>query len=149
MGFNTPFIPENQPGPLTDFGFFKIQRHTKSAIKGMLENFFSSVNSTYEIQIPDIKTIQNTEELQKIFIERDFPHVERKLPLILVGITGASERKLYIGADNLSTVRSIETSTGSLTGMNIYHGAADITLSIIVVALSSEMRMQLIELLNM
>jgi len=149
MGFNTPFSPENRPDALVDFGFYKIQRHTKSAIKGMLENFFNSINTSYQLQLPDIKEVQNTNDVQKIFIERDFPHEERKIPLILIAIKGSSERKLYIGADNLSTIRSIETSSGLAAGQNIYHGAADITLSLIVVAQSPETRMQLLELLNM
>ena len=149
MGFNTPFLPENQPDALMDFGFYKVQRHTKSAIIGMLRNFFDSINSTYKIQMPDIHDVQNSAEAQKIFIERDFPYKERKIPIILVAIKGATERKLYIGADNTSGMRLIETSSGIKVATDIYHGAADVALSLIVVCQSPEHRMKFAELISM
>ena len=149
MGFKTPFLPENQPGDLIDFGFYKVQRHTKSAIIGMLKNFFDSINSTYKIQMPDIHDIQNSSDVQKIFVERDFPYKERKIPIILVTIKGAIERKLYIGADNTSGVRLVETSAGVTVASDIYHGAADISLSLIVVCQTTEHRMKFAEMINM
>ena len=149
MGFKTPFLPENQPGDLIDFGFYKVQRHTKSAIIGMLKNFFDSINSTYKIQMPDIHDIQNSSDVQKIFVERDFPYKERKIPIILVTIKGATERKLYIGADNTSGVRLVETSAGVTVASDIYHGAADISLSLIVVCQTTEHRMKFAEMINM
>jgi len=149
MGFKTPFLPENQPRDLYDFGFYKVQRHTKSAIIGMLRNFFDSINSIYKIQIPDIYEVQNSSDVQKIFVERDFPYKERKIPIILVTIKGTTERKLYIGADNLSGMQVFETSTGVNFASEIYHGAADVTLSLIVVCQSPEHRMKFAELINM
>ena len=149
MGFETPFIAENQPDSLYDFGFYKIQRQTKSAIVGMLTNFFSSLNSSYRLQMPEILEMQNTAEVTKIFINKDFPYQERKLPLILVAIKGSTERKLYLGADNLSCYDIVETSTGKKSAVNIYHGAADITLALIIIALSPEDRMKFAELVTM
>lgn len=149
MGFKTPFLPENQPGDLIDFGFYKVQRHTKSAIIGMLKNFFDSINSTYKIQIPDIHDIQNSSDVQKIFVERDFPYKQRTIPIILVTIKGATERKLYIGADNTSGMRVVETSAGTTVAYDIYHGAADILLSLIVVCQTTEHRMKFAEMINM
>ena len=149
MSFKTPFIADNQPGALHDFGFFKIQRHTKSAIIGMLENFFDSINNTYKIQIPEIVGVQNSSDVEKVFVTRDFPYKERKLPMILVAIKSATERKMYIGADNLVGHIYHETSTGDELGIELYHGAADISLALIVIALSPEERMQLTELVTL
>jgi len=149
MGFRTPFLPDNQPGDLVDFGFYKVQRHAKSSVVGMLRNFFDSINTTYKIQIPDIYEVQNSTDVQKIFVERDFPYKERKIPIILVTIKGATERKLYIGADNTSGMQVIETSAGVTVASDIYHGAADIMMSLIVVCQSPEHRMKFAELINM
>ena len=149
MSFKTPFIPDNQPGVLHDFGFYKTQRHTKSSVIEMLSNFFDSINNTYKIQIPEILEIQNSSDAEKIFIERDFPYRERNVPLILVAIKSAAERKMYIGADNLVGYKRHTTSTGRETAVELYHGAADISLALIIVALSPEERMQLTELITL
>ena len=149
MSFKTPFVPDNQPDALYNFGFYKIQRHTKSAVVGMLKNFFNSINNTYKIQIPEVLEVQNSSDNEKIFIERDFPYKERKMPLILVAIKGASERKMYLGADNLLGLKIHTTSTGEKTAVELYHGAADISLALIIVALSPEERMQLTELVTL
>ena len=147
MSFKTPFIADNQPEALYNFGFYKIQRQTKSAVIGMLKNFFDSINNTYKIQLPEIKEVQNTSDIEKIFIERDFPYQERKLPLILVSIKSSTERKMYIGADNFVAHDIRTTSTGEQTAVDLYHGAADVSLALIVVALSPDERMQLAELI--
>jgi len=148
MSFKTPFLPENRPKAMANFGFYKIQRHTKSALVGMLENFFDSINTEYSLQMPEIIGTQNSEELTKIFIKRDFPYTERKLPLIVVAMQSVKERKMYIGADNLIGYDVRETSTGK-TGVEIYQGAADVTTSFIIVCQSPEDRMKYADLLNM
>ena len=148
MSFKTPFLPENRPKAMANFGFYKIQRHTKSALVGMLENFFDSINTEYSIQMPEIIGTQNSEEFTKIFIKRDFPYTERKLPLIVVAIQSVKEKKMYIGVDNLIGYSVRETSTGK-TGIEVYQGAADVTTSFIIVCQSPEDRMKYADLLNM
>jgi len=148
MSFKTPFLPENQPKSLYDFGFYKIVRHTKSVVIDMLKNYFDSVNKLYQLQMPDIIGAQTVGEVMKIFIERDFPYAQRKLPLIIVAQKSATERKMYIGADNLTTYDIEETSSGE-TAVEVYQGAADITLALIIIAQDPESRMKFSELVNM
>lgn len=148
MSFNTPFIPDNQPDALYDFSFFKIQRHTKSAIIGMMKSFFSTMNKTYKLQIPELVEVQNSTEATKLFIDRDFPYTQRKLPIIIVAIKSSLERKLYIGADNAIGWVQNDTSTGRVAS-EVFNGAADLTLSLIIVAQSSEERMRFAEMVNM
>ena len=149
MGFETPFLPENQPDTLYEFGFYKVQRQTKASIVNMLRNFFDSMNNVYKTQMPEIRIVDNSAEAERIAVDQSFPSWERKIPIILVGIKNATERKLYIGADNLSKIEIIETSTGSKKAVNVYTGAADISLVLIVVATTPENRMRFAELVAM
>jgi len=147
MSFKTPFLPENMPKALANFGFYKVQRHTKSALVGMLENFFDSINAEYSIKMPEIIGTQNSEELTKVFIKKDFPYEQRQLPLIVVSIQSVKERKMYIGADNLVGYAVRETSSGK-TAVEVYQGAAEVTVVFIIVCQSPEDRMKYAELLN-
>jgi hypothetical protein len=149
MGFETPFIADNQPDGLVDFGFYKVQRHAKSAVIGMLRNFFDSLNNTYKLQVPELIGIQNTSELTKIFVERDFQAKERKIPIIIVAIKSATEKKMYIGADDFCAWDIVETSGGRKVANRIFHGASELSLGLIVVAQSPEERMRLAELINL
>lgn len=149
MAFEAPFIADNQPEALTDFGFYKVQRHTKSILVSMLKNAFDSLNTSYKIHVPEIFQIQNTNELTKIFVDRDFSAKERRIPIIIVAIKSATEKKMYIGADDFSCWDVVETSGGRKAASKIYHGATDLTMSIIVVAQSSEERMKLAEIVNL
>lgn len=149
MGLSTPFSPENRPKPLERFGFHKIQRQAKSVLIGIMENFFSSLNSEYAIKMPELIEVQTMNDVEKVFIKREFPYEERKLPLILVAIKGATERKMYIGADNFLTYVTMTTSTGKKIAVEKYHGAADMSFSIIIVAESPDDRERLADLLAM
>ena len=159
MGFDTPFLAENQFDGLDNFGFYKIQRHTKTVIVSMLQNFFSSLNSTYKIQMPDIIGMQGKYDVDnvkttstdtvKVYIEKDFPYGARKLPLILVSLKSATEKKMYIGADNFSYYDIRETSTGRKTATKVYHGAATMSLGLIILSQSHEERMKFADLINM
>ena len=148
MGLNTPFLPENIGSPIYDFGFFKVQRQAKSVIVEILKNFFTDRVQMYKLQMPDIIEVQNSDAITKINISRDFPWNERKLPLIIVAQKGSRERKLYLGADNLSGYKVVGTSTGQ-TAREIYHGAADIDIVMIILAQSPDERSRLSELIAM
>jgi len=148
IGFNAPFLPENQVTALYDFSFYKIQQQTKTILVEMLKNFFCSANTIYKLQFPDIVEIQNSKDLTKLFISRDFPYEERKVPIIVVSLKSAKENKMYIGADNFLTYIERKTSTGKVA-IPLYHGAVDLSMSLIIVARSSDERMHLAELLGM
>lgn len=147
MAFNTPFHPENSPGALFEFGWYKIQRHTKAALVDMIGNFFDARAQLYKIQVPNVVGIQNFHDIKNIFISQDFPYGERKLPLIIVAIKGGTERKMYIGADNFLYHDIKQTSTGK-TASEVYAGAAEFSIALIVLSRSPEERMRLVEFLN-
>ena len=147
MGLNTPFIPENIGGGLLDFGFFKVQRQAKSVLVELMTNFFSSMVNTYKITMPDLIQLQNHVDASKLFINRDFPYAERKLPMVITSIKGMKEKKMYMGADNLIGYRPHTSSTGTTT-VEVYGGAYDIDFSLIVVAQSPDERSRILELLG-
>ena len=130
-----------------NFGFYKIQRQTKAVLAEILRNFFSNMVKTYQIMMPDIVENQNNSDLEKIFISPDFPYAEKKLPLIIITIKDVKEKKMYMGADNVIGYRLLGTSTGQKT-VEVYGGAATLSINLTIVALSSEDRMRLAELLN-
>jgi hypothetical protein len=148
VGLNTPFLPENLGAPLYNFGFYKIQRHTKAIFAELLKNFFSSMAKTYALTIPEILDLENTIELEKLFISQDFPYMERKLPLLVISISDIKEKKMYLGADNVIGYRVLGTSTGQRT-VEVYGGACNATIKITSLTLSIDDRMKLIELLNL
>jgi hypothetical protein len=147
---DTPFHPEQYPGAINSFGFYKIQRNSKTILINILKNFFSEKSQLYKVTMPEIieKLVDTT--IPKLFVERNFPFMERKLPLIATAIKQAKEKKAYIGADNLLYPEVVRSSTGDyLTGYNVYAGMSDLDVTFIIAALSPEERMQLVEMLNM
>jgi hypothetical protein len=104
--------------------------------------------------MPELFELQNSDndDNKKIFISQDFPYFERKLPIIVVSLKEVKERKMYIGADNIIGYKTFFTSTGTSTGLSktveIYGGAAEAAVALTVIALSSDDRMKLTELLN-
>lgn len=149
MGIQTPFHPEIYPGAINNFGFYKIQRNTKTILVNILKNFFSHQSQLYKITMPEIVDKLADTTIPKLFIERNFPFMERKLPLIATAIKQSKEKKAYIGADNLLYPEVIRSSTGDyLTGFNVYAGMSDLDVTFIIAALSPEDRMELVELIN-
>ena len=147
MGLNTPFLPENIGASLFNFGFYKVQRHTKAIVVEFLNNFFSNNVQTYALTLPEIVDLQNSSDYTKIFVSADFPYTERKFPIIIVSVRDIKEKKMYLGADNIIGYRVYGTSTGR-ESVEVYAGAAEVTLNLTIVALSSEDRMKFAELIN-
>jgi len=147
VGFNTPFIPENIGASLYNFGFYKIQRHTKAIIVEFLTNFFSNNVKTYSLTLPEIVDLQNSSDYTKIFVSPDFPYTERKFPIIIVSVRDIKEKKMYIGADNVIGYKVYGTSSGR-ESVEIYAGAAEVSLNLTIITLSSEDRMKFSELVN-
>ena len=149
MSYHQPFIPDNQPKIIHDFGFHKVQRQTKDILIGMIRNYFDSINSVYKLQIPEMVEVQTDDNtaIKKIHVEKNFPYSERKIPIIVVVTKGCTERKMHIGADNLVYHDERITSTGKVFS-EVYHGAADVQISLAIVTESPESRMQIAELLN-
>lgn len=150
MGFNTPFLNENEPSAINDFGWYKVQRHTKTVLVEMLKTFFSRNTKIYAMSMPELTEVQNSESSTKIYIEKNFPYTERKIPLIAVSQVNFRERKSFIGIDNFShTDFHFNSSTGALDGgVNFYSGMDNSDTTFIIVGLSSEQRSQLAEFVN-
>lgn len=150
MGIETPFHPEQTPGSINNFSFHRLERNTKTILVNILKTFFSMNTQLYKMAVPQIVETQNKTTDPKIFIERDFPFTERKLPLIAVSIKSMKEKKAYVGADNMLYPDIRRTSTGDyLTGYNVYAGMQDVDVTLIIAALSQEQRMELKELINL
>lgn len=146
MGLFTTQSPDVSSGPLFEFGFHKIQRHTKDVINNMLENYFSVRSKAYGIIVPEILSIQNTPSERKTHIRRDFVSEERKFPAIITAISKAVEKKPYIGADDLLFIDVGTTPDNTKVGTEVFAGMADIDLMLIVAATSPDERSMLAEM---
>jgi hypothetical protein len=147
--------PDVSSGGLLEFGFHKVIRQTKSVIINMLNTFFSNRSKAYGIAIPEVLSIQNSDEIvtstgktghTAVYNVRDFPYTERKFPMVLVATSGVREKKPYIGADDLKMIEEIDTSGGRI-GVEVYGGMVDIDLTLIVVSTSPDERSRLVELI--
>lgn len=149
MAIDTHFNPEHTPGSINDFGWYKVQRQTKTVLANMLRQFFDATNQVYKISIPEIEEVKNDSVATRTHIERDFPFFERKLPLIAVALPSVKEKKLYIGADNWSSTKVYTTSTGEKNfGYDFYSGMVNVPARFIIAGTSPEERMRLAEFVH-
>lgn len=150
MSILNQFHPEVFTGYIEEFGFHKIERQSRTVLKNIMEEFFYKYNSIYKTVTPEIVELENSAQERKLYIENNFPFTERKLPLLTILCTAKNEKKSYLGGDNLLyTDYKAIGSTGQLMPIPKYGNFYNIEASIVVVALSPDMRMQLSELLNM
>lgn len=149
MSLNIIHNPEVFSGFIEEFGFHKIERQTKIVIKNILSLFFASQTQLFKSTMPEIIEVQNSREVTKIFIEKDFPFFERKLPLIAITSKNKVEKKPYIGSDDfLYQDTYINTSSGIYYNLNYYANMFDVPVTLIIATLSPEARMQLQELVQ-
>ena len=147
MSLETNQHPESFSGDITQFGFHKIERQTKSVLKDILQQFFSNAVNLHKITTPEILILQNTDAETKIFIERDFPFFERKLPLIAISSRNKRERKPFLGSDDFLYQDALTNSDGSVTSYyNMYANMYDVPVDLIIAAVSPDTRSQLSEL---
>jgi len=139
--------PESFSGDLTQFSFHKIERQTKSVLKDILNQFFSSSVTSYKIAVPEIIILQNTDSETKLNIERDFPFYERKMPLIAISSRNKRERKPFLGADDFIYQDALESTDGSIQSFyNMYANMYDVPVDLIIAAMSPDIRSQISEL---
>jgi hypothetical protein len=141
--------PEVYSGSITDFGFQKVERQTKAVLKNILVKFFSSRSNLYKQTLPEIVTTQNSASGTRINIEREFPFYERKLPVIVITSKTKKEKKPFLGADDFLYQDYYISSTGAVSGRNMYANMYDVPIQLMIVANSPELRMQLAELVSM
>ncbi len=143
--------PDISSGYIDKFGVYKVERQTKTVIKNILTKFFDKNSNLYEFTAPEIEEIQNTESDPKVFIEKEFPFYERKLPCIVILSGTKQEVKPFIGGDDYvysDIVR--DTSTGLiLTEERMYANMYTLPLILGIAANSVEQRMQLCELVSL
>lgn len=151
MSLNIPQHPEFTSGGLDEYGFHKVERQVKSIIKNILDLFFSKKAHLYRTAIPEIIETANgtTDESIKVFIERNFPFYERKLPLIAITCKRKKEKKPFIGTDDFLYESLITTSTGELSLTNMYSNMFDVSVGLVLATISPESRMQLQELVSL
>jgi hypothetical protein len=153
MSLLTPFSPDNSPTAIHNFGWYKIERHTKDALENILKSFYAHTKNKFVVQIPEIAAYQSSptdedESNSNLTVMRDFPFESRKFPMVLIVLKDINENKMYIGNDNVIGYTSYTTSTGT-TAVEICAGSAKMTATLIILARSSEERMKISESLFM
>jgi hypothetical protein len=100
--------------------------------------------------MPELSEVQNSDTKIQVYIEKNFPYEERKLPLIAVTQVNSKEKKTFIGIDDYSHTKfHYNTSSGDMDGgVNFYSGISEVDSTFIIVGLSSEQRSQLAEFIN-
>jgi len=143
--------PDISPGYIEQFGFYKIERQTKTVVQNILKNYFSRYSNLYKLTAPELELIDNNVDDINVFIEKEFPFFERKLPLIAIISRNKQERKAYLGADDLIYSQTIKNNeTGELVAVNNHYGNIwKVPLALTIASTSVENRMQLQELVSL
>lgn len=145
MGIFSSENPDVTTGPLTEFGFQKIERATKAAYVNMLQNFFSVRSTTFDISMPELASFQNKPNSTLLHIRRDFPFGERVFPLVVPAIKETREKKSYVGSDDMLTVEVGETPDGLKVGTDVFAGMAEIDVSLMIASTSPDERSRIAE----
>lgn len=143
--------PDITPGYIEQFGFYKIERQTKTVIHSILQNFFSKYSNLFKLTAPELELIDNNVDDTRLFIEKEFPFYQRKLPLIAILSKSKQEKKAFMGADDLLFSHTIKnTDTDELIAVNNHYGNIwKVPISLTVASTSIEQRMQLQELVSL
>lgn len=151
MGSEIQNHPDMKIGAIEQFGFYKIERQTKTVVQNILKNFFSRYSNLYKLTAPELEMIDNNVDDVQVFIEKEFPFFERKLPLIAIVSRSKQERKAYLAGDDLLYTNIIkDKDTGQLlTANNHYGNMWRVPISLTVASTSIEKRMQLQELVSL
>lgn len=128
------------------YGFQKVHNLSKAIIVNILSRFFDKRIQAYRLAMPDLTEYQNSDaNPQKfLYIMPEFPYYERRVPGLVVKVDNVKEKKLYIGTDSLIGLSHVGSDY-----VASYFGAADIPVSITVMAESSDMRSDLLNYINM
>lgn len=151
MSYDIQGHPDIYTGHIDKFSAYKVERNTKTVIKNILDQFFNKYSNLYKFVAPEIIEIENNTENTNIFIEKEFPYYERKLPFIAILSRTKREKKSFLGGDDYVYSQAIiETSTGHMLAENqMYGNMYEVPITLSIAATSPETRMQLAELVNL
>lgn len=142
--------PDVDSGFLDKFSSYKIERNTKTVIANILKQFFSKYSTAYKMVAPEIIEVENSIQSTKLFIEKEFPFYERRLPFIAVMTRNKKERKAFLGGDDFVYSQVIKNDIGEVVARNsMYGNMYDVPVTLSVAATSPETRMQIAELISL
>jgi hypothetical protein len=113
----------------------------------MLSNFFSGRNKAFTLVAPELLENQNRPNDYKVNIFREFPFSERKFPMIMISTVKSTEKKSYIGSDDLLYIETHTNDDGIKSANEVYAGMAYIDLLLSVITTSPDERKKLAELI--
>jgi len=151
MSYDIQGHPDITSGFIDNFSAYKVERNTKTVISNILTQFFSKYSSIYKMVAPEIIEIENSTEFTNLFIAKEFPYMERKLPFVTILSRTKREKKAFMGGDDfVYSQYAANTSTG-LASMNnqMYGNMYEVPITLSIAATSPETRMQIAELISL
>ena len=151
MSYDIQGHPDISSGYIDKFSAYKVERNTKTVIKNILDQFFSKYSTIYKLVAPEIIEIENNIKHTNLFIEKEFPFFERKLPFIAILSRTKREKKSFLGGDDyVYSQTTYDTSTGYVIGNNnMYGNMYEVPITLSIATTSPETRMQIAELVSL
>ena len=125
------------------YGFHRTQKLTKQILVGIISRYFSRHHKSYQLALPSLSEFGDESGNSLLHILEEFPYQERKVPSIIITNSDAKEQKRYIGTDN--TVATLRTGEKAYQQ---YAGASAMLTTLVVIAESPDVRMELASLLH-
>ncbi len=144
MSLYTRQNPDIAAQPINEFHWSLIQKQTKAVLVDIIRTFFNSKNIVIPSLFPYL-----SQKPSGVYVEKDFPFYERKIPLIVVKISEHSQLPTFIGSDNLLYIDKYIGDDGKLYGDEVFGGIDTLEVTCQIVADSSELRMELVDGLRM
>lgn len=131
---------------LPDYGFHRMQHITRAVLSNILERFFNKNLKSYQLCLNTIDDYanDNLSGKQKLWILKEFPYGQRKVPSIVIELGDIRENKRYIGTDNEIAV--VETPSGKRAETQ-YYGSANIPVAFLIQAESHDVRQEVSDLI--
>ena len=134
-------------GDLYGFGSERLVIQTEAVYKNILTHFFSA-KKIFRLGIPELDNFKNSENAERLFIERGFQYQERRFPCIIINANGAEEKKLYNGSDNFSIISTWESPDGKLFGQEMYTDARNVSIQLTIVTHTRQTTQRISEMIN-
>jgi hypothetical protein len=150
MSYDIQGHPDINSGFIDKFSAYKVERNTKTVIKSILTTFFSKYSTLYKMVAPELIEIENDDQFTNLFIEKEFPYYERKLPFIAIMSRTKREKKAFMGGDDYVYSQIVHSSTGEVIVNNqMYGNMYEVPITLSIAATSPETRMQIAELVSL
>lgn len=107
----------NDPGTIDSAEAYQVTHNVKVVFQNLLNNFFDSRqtdfskrdNTLSKFTIKD-QFVAKPNDKPPIHIVREFPFKNRNYPFIVVSVPTKKERKMYLGWDNITSIKALEAN---------------------------------------